>query len=80
LANRNITAEEYAAWRADPVTEWVTKHLSASGDAQLDAWVRLSWGGGECDPIKLRELQTRADAYHAMADLTFDDLAKLEEE
>lgn len=75
-----ISAEEFAAWREDPVTEWVSAALRERGDAQMTAWIRLSWDGGNCDPMKLCELRMTADAYHALADFVFEDFAPPKEE
>jgi hypothetical protein len=69
-----ITAEEYAAWRADPVTEWVIGELANAAEAQKAGWIEHSWNGGACDPVLLNELKTRADAYRTLAELSYEDL------
>lgn len=69
-----ISAEEFAAWRIDPVTEWVIAELAKAADAQREAWLEHSWSSGQADPTLLNELKTRADAYSALAELSYEDL------
>jgi hypothetical protein len=73
----NPTQEEFAAWRADPVTEWVVGELSKAAEAQKAGWVEHSWAGGVCDPVLLTELKTRADAYRSLAELSYEDLTEI---
>jgi hypothetical protein len=44
--------------------------------AQRDGWIDASWEKGSADPLNLVELRTRADAYRAVTESTYDDLAK----
>jgi len=69
-----IGPEEFAAWREDHVTQWVTAELARAADAQKAAWLELSWEQGEPDELQLAELRTRADAYRALAELSYEDL------
>ena len=73
-----ITADEFAAWRADPVTQVVLKVHSEMAEQQKQGWLKASWEGGHVDPLILTELKTRADAYQAIADCTFEDIAGVE--
>lgn len=77
MANRKkpqLIAEDFSAWREDPTTQAIVAALNAFADAQKTAWDLLSWEQGEADPMKLMELKTRADAYRALAELSFEDL------
>jgi hypothetical protein len=74
-----ISAEEFEAWRADPVTEWITAELEKAAEAQKDAWLAMSWDGNVCDQTELQILKTRADAYRALAELSYEDLAEIAE-
>ena len=77
MASR-VSAEEFASWRDDPVTEWVVAELSRAAEAQKAAWTEHSGDSGQCDPLLLNELKTRADAYRALADLSYEDIAEIE--
>lgn len=74
-----ISAEEFAAWREDPVTQWVVAELAKASEAQKAAWIEQSWERTDCDPILLTELKTRGDAYSALAEMTYEDLAEIAE-
>lgn len=71
--------EDFARWRDDPVTRAVFAALAAAARAQKDQWDAASWGGGTVRPDDLSrllmELRVRADAYRALAEMTFEDLA-----
>lgn len=74
-----ISADEFAAWRADPVTRWAMGELAKAAEAQRVAWLNQSWGDGVADPLLLAVLKTRADAYAALAEMTYEDLAEMPE-
>jgi hypothetical protein len=74
-----VSAEEFAAWREDPVTAWVMGELGKAADAQKEAWMVMSWEGNVTDPIELQILKTRADSYRALAEVEYDQLAELAE-
>lgn len=57
--------EEWDAWCQHPITRFVATAMQAAAALQRDAWFARSWGNGECDPLTLAELRTRADAYMA---------------
>lgn len=71
MASR-ITAEEFASWREDPVTQWVLAACAKAADANRETWVAASWEGGQVDPLLRCELFTRADAYLALAQTDFE--------
>ncbi len=66
--------EDWEQWRNHPVTEWVLAALNKSAEAQRRAWLDASWEAGNPDPMLLKELTTRADAYRAMSEVTFEGL------
>jgi len=45
--------------------------------AQLDGWIAASWEAGECDPLLLTTLRTRADAYRALSEIALEDVRKM---
>lgn len=59
------TTDEFESWTQHPVTRFVAAAWEAAALAQRDDWLARSWGGSNCDPLELRTLQTRADAYSA---------------
>lgn len=73
-----VTAEEFTAWREDPVTAWVMGELGKAAEAQKTAWIDATWSGGIADQEALTTLRTRADAYSALSQVTYDQLAEIE--
>lgn len=65
-----ITAEEFDAWRDDPVTQWVFAACLKAAEAQRQAFMDASWDTGVANQQLLTELRTRADAYSALAETT----------
>lgn len=74
-----LTAEDFAAWREDPTTLAILDLLASFADAQKAAWDDHSWDSGKADPLMLCELRTRADAYRAMGEMTFERLMQAAE-
>lgn len=72
----NITPEEFANWREDPVTQWVLKACETAARECQDAWSASSFETGVANPILLTELRTRADAYRALAETNWQGWAK----
>lgn len=64
--------EDFARWLDNSVTEWVMRALVAAADANREAWIGHSWDAGGCSREMLAELRTRADAYRALPDTTYD--------
>lgn len=54
------------------MTKWVQQACRLASDAQKAEWDGQSWGGGNCDPLLLKELSTRADAYNALAETSYE--------
>jgi len=71
-----IDAEAFEAWRDHPVTQWVFAACRQAAQDNKDLWVSKSWDAGLTDETGLAEalieLRTRADAYLALADTTFE--------
>lgn len=72
-----MTREDYLAWKAHPVTEWVLKAVRTAALLQQEEWTRLSWEQGRADPLALTELRTRADSYVALDETPYETWAGL---
>lgn len=66
------SAEEFEAWRENPVTQWVMDACLKAADDNQRLWFDMSWGQGKADQEALIELRTRADAYRAIAETEYD--------
>ncbi len=69
-----MTSEDFDAWRDSNMTRWVMKAFRQIAEENKAAWIAASWDSGDADEISLREMRARADAYMAMAEMTFEDL------
>lgn len=71
--------EDFQRWRDDPMTRTVLGALQLAEIEQKKQWDKASWGGavvrGPDMERLLIELRTRADAYAALREMTFEDLA-----
>lgn len=64
--------DDFSRWRDDFVTRWVMKaHATLAEDCKRE-WTGISWGNGSANEAALRELRTRADAYLALPDSTYE--------
>lgn len=54
--------DEFAAWRADPTTEFVMAALARNAEECREEWLALSWGSGEANQRTLDGLRERSDA------------------
>lgn len=68
----NPSSEDFQAWRTHPVSQWVMEILRASATSHEAEWRKVSWEGGKADPLLLLELKTRADAYLAIEETTYE--------
>ena len=66
------SSEEFQVWYSHPVTAWVRAVLRESASLHKAEWDKVSWEGGEADPRLLLELRTRADAYMAMEETSYE--------
>lgn len=67
-----IGAEDFARWRDDAVTRWIFKAIEAGEAENKAAWIEASWQFNNPSPSLLLELRTRADAYRALIDTTYE--------
>lgn len=70
--------EDFARWREDPMTKTVLGALKLAEAEQRKQWLEASWEGGVVrgpDMERLLiELRTRADAYRALEEMSFEDM------
>ena len=71
--------EEFDAWRDNPITRWVMRAALKAAEANREAWISASWDNGEADPALLGEYRTRADAYRALSETSYDKWLELNE-
>jgi hypothetical protein len=76
MASAFISAEEFASWREDPVTQWVLSACAKAAEQNRETWIAASWDAGQVDPLLRTELFTRADAYLALAETQYEGWAK----
>lgn len=74
-----ITPDEFQDWRDHPITQWVFKAIEHGAEAQRQGWLDASWEDNRADPLLLCELRTRADAYRAIIDTSFERWSELHE-
>lgn len=73
----SVTKDDFEAWLAHPVTEYVMKSMQAAKDGAKADWVTYSWEGGACDPMKLERLRTRADTLDGFLTLEYEAVQSL---
>lgn len=75
-----MTHEDFEAWHESPVTQWVLKALEGGAAAQEAAWASCLTGdvkpGADLGMLRI-ELRTRADAYRALAQASYEDFCSL---
>ena len=69
-----IDKEDFATWRAHPVTEAVIKVLSLLGDAARTQWLVASWVNGNIDPQLLADLRATERTAKDIETLTVEEL------
>lgn len=67
------TRDEFEAWKAHPVTEFVMAGVKRVADAQAADWFEKAWGGGDLSEITRERLKTRAVTFMELANLTVED-------
>ena len=67
-----MTREDFIRWREEPVTRAVMEAHRRTAEDNRIAWMRHSWDNGHANPLTLLELKTRADAYLAIAEMTYE--------
>jgi hypothetical protein len=58
------------------VTQWIKAGCLSAADHQKAHWLERSWKG-ETDPLLRMELATRADAYRALFETTYEGWSEL---
>jgi hypothetical protein len=74
------TEEEFIAWRDEPVTQWVMAAFRKTAEDVGDAWSAKAWGTGVADQEELLVAKTRADAYMAVEEMSYENLVATFEE
>jgi hypothetical protein len=69
---RHPSAEDFDAWRENPVTQWVMKACELAGDDNRRNVADAMWGSGVADQKHLTENRARADAYYALCDTNYE--------
>ena len=64
--------DEFARWLDDAVTRYVMRAHLAMAETNKAEWTKASWDNGACSKEMLLELRTRADAYRAIAEMTYE--------
>lgn len=64
--------EEFIAWKEQPITRWVLGQCAKAAAENRQSWIDASWGAGNAEPLLLTELKTRADAYLALEQTTYE--------
>lgn len=67
------TLDEFRQWRDNPVTKWAFRAVQEAASKNREAWISASWEAGKSDPALLSELRTRADAYAALENTTYEE-------
>lgn len=66
-----MTSEDFQTWLENPVTQWVFNSCRKAAELNRNHWNRESWGGN-VDPQLRLECATRADAYLALVETTYE--------
>jgi hypothetical protein len=74
------TKDDFDAWKANPMTEWVMAGVQRYADGQKAFWGEQSWSSGLADQAALDRMKTRADAYEGLAQLNFEQAMGLHEQ
>lgn len=64
--------DEFARWLDDAVTRYVMRAHTAMSETNKAEWLRVSWDAGHANAALLSELRTRADAYRAIVEMTYE--------
>ena len=72
-----IAKEDFEAWLANPVTEWVHRGLEKFAAEALAEWIALSWDGNNPDPLQLRDLKARHSVALDLKNWKLEDIEEL---
>ena len=67
-----VSAEDFARWRDDRVTQWVFAAILMGVEEQRALWMRTSWDNGTASPALLSELRNRTDGYMALIETPYE--------
>lgn len=67
-----MTHEDFIRWYDDAVTRWVFAAIDKAALENKETWVEQSWVNNNSNPALLTELRTRADAYRALIDTSYE--------
>jgi hypothetical protein len=65
--------DEFEAWKADAVTQFVMAGVAAIADAQAGAWFEVAWNRGDLSDVTRERMRTRAESFMELANLTIED-------
>lgn len=75
-----MTEEDFIAWRANPVTQWVMGAFQISADLCERTWKETSWNNGTADQRTLDELRNKAVTFASIYEATHADIAARHDE
>lgn len=67
-----MTRDQWESWLEHPATKVVFLAARSMSERQREAWISASWEAGHSDPLLLTELRSRADAYAALHETTYE--------
>lgn len=62
-----FTADDYALWCENPLTQWVFGICAIEAMALQDQWMEQSWHGGRADPVELAMKRGQASVFEQFA-------------
>ena len=69
-----ISPDHWGDWLNHPLTEAFFAFVKLEADKQKATWLRVSWDGGQADPLMLARLQERAKTLEQLARITPSDI------
>lgn len=69
-----IDADAWGDWLGHPITEAFLKFCRQKAEEQKGHWHRISWEGGQSDPLTLARLKERAATLEEVSQLTREDI------
>jgi len=69
-----IDPDAFEEWVAHPITEALLRHCRVRAEEQKAHWHRVSWDGGEAEPLTLARLRERAIVYQEIAEIARDQI------
>lgn len=69
-----IDPDAWDDWAAHPLTEAFMTFCRVQAAQQQARWLRISWDGGEANPLMLARLQERSTTLEEVAALSREDI------